>query len=43
MTVVVATMVVLVMMVVVGEMVVVRKWTKKEGRLSEEEGLLFQT
>ena len=31
------------MMVVLGEMVVVGEWTKKEGRLSEEEGLLFQT
>ena len=32
-----------IMVVVVGEMVVVGEWTKKEGRLSEEEGLLFQT
>ena len=31
------------MVVVIKIMVVVGEWTKKEGRLSEEEGLLFQT
>ena len=40
---VVITLVMVVISLVTKMMVVVGEWTKKEGRLSEEEGLLFQT